>query len=101
MNEQQPIKTQRTVTGHVVSDRMDKTIIVLVERRIKHPMYGKYIIRHSKYHAHDEENQCRIGDKVTIGEVRPLSRTKSWNLLRVHGAEQKQSGSSTNRESDE
>ncbi len=73
----------RTITGRVVSARMDKTITVLAERRVRHPVYGKYIIRSSKFHAHDEENQCRIGDVVTIGETRPLSKTKSWALVRM------------------
>ncbi len=76
-------KNARTVTGKVVSDKMDKTITVLVERRVKHPVYGKYITRSSKMHAHDEANQCKIGDVVTISETRPLSKTKSWTLLRV------------------
>ena len=73
----------RTVTGRVVSDRMNKTVTVLVERRVRHPVYGKYIMRSSKFHAHDEKNQCRIGDMVTIGETRPLAKTKSWALVRV------------------
>ena len=76
-------KTARTVTGKVVSNKMDKTITVLIERRVKHPIYGKYITRSSKIHAHDESNQCQIGDLVTIGETRPLSKTKSWTLVRV------------------
>lgn len=76
-------KGARTATGKVVSDKMDKTITVLIERRVKHPIYGKYITRSSKIHAHDEGNQCKIGDLVTIGETRPLSKTKSWTLLRV------------------
>ena len=73
----------RTVTGKVVSDKMDKSIVVLVERRIKHPIYGKYIRRSSKLHAHDEANDCNIGDKVTIRESRPMSKTKSWILERI------------------
>lgn len=73
----------RTVTGRVVSDKMDKTITVLVERRVKHAMYGKYITRSSKLHAHDEKNECKIGDVVTVYETRPLSKTKTWALLRV------------------
>ncbi len=73
----------RTVTGKVVSDKMDKSIVVLVERRIKHPIYGKYIRRSSKLHAHDEANECNIGDKVTIRESRPMSKTKSWILERI------------------
>ena len=73
----------RTVTGRVVSDKMDKTITVLVERRVRHPMYGKYITKSSKLHAHDEKNECQIGDVVTVYETRPLSKTKTWALLRV------------------
>jgi small subunit ribosomal protein S17 len=73
----------RTVTGKVVSDKMDKTITVMVERRVKHPIYGKIITRSSKLHAHDEANECRIGDLVTISETRPLSKTKTWKLIRI------------------
>ena len=73
----------RTVTGRVVSNKMDKTIVVLVERRVKHPVYGKYISRSSKIHAHDESNQCGIGDTVTVAESRPISRTKTWKLVEV------------------
>ena len=76
-------KTVRTLTGMVVSDKMDKTITVLIERRVKHPIYGKYVKRSTKLHAHDETNQCRIGDKVTISETRPLAKTKSWMLVDV------------------
>lgn len=76
-------KKARTVTGEVVSDKMDKSIVVLVERRIKHPIYGKYIKRSSKLHAHDEANDCNIGDTVTIRETRPMSKTKSWILERI------------------
>lgn len=76
-------KRARTVTGKVVSDKMDKTITVLVERRVRHPIYGKYITRSSKLHAHDEKNECRVGDVVTVYETRPLSRTKTWALLRI------------------
>ncbi|WP_372758663.1 30S ribosomal protein S17 [Litorivivens sp.] len=73
----------RTATGRVVSDKMEKTITVLVERRVKHPVYGKYITKSSKIHAHDENNECKSGDLVTISETRPLSKTKSWTLLRI------------------
>lgn len=76
-------KSARTVTGKVVSDKMDKTITVLVERRVRHPIYGKYLTRSSKLHAHDEKNECKIGDVVTVYETRPLSRTKTWALLRI------------------
>lgn len=73
----------RTATGKVVSDKMNKTITVLIERRVKHPVYGKYITKSTKIHAHDESNQCKSGDMVTISETRPLSKTKSWTLLRI------------------
>lgn len=76
-------KTGRVLSGRVVSDKMDKTITVLVERRVKHPVYGKYITRSSKVHAHDEKNECRTGDLVTVRETRPLSRTKTWTLVSV------------------
>ncbi|AKH68605.1 30S ribosomal protein S17 [Spongiibacter sp. IMCC21906] len=76
-------KSARTATGKVVSDKMDKTITVLLERRVKHPVYGKYITRSSKIHAHDENNECKMGDLVTVCETRPLSKLKSWTLLRV------------------
>jgi small subunit ribosomal protein S17 len=80
MNEQKII---RTVTGRVVSDKMNKTITVLVERQVKHPLYGKYIKRSSKLKAHDENNECRQGDLVAIAECRPISRHKSWRLVEV------------------
>ncbi len=75
--------TARTATGRVVSNKMDKTITVLLERRVKHPVYGKYITRSSKIHAHDENNECGIGDTVVVEETRPISKSKSWKLLRV------------------
>ena len=73
----------RTATGKVVSNKMDKTITVLVERRVKHPVYGKYITRSSKLHAHDEQNKCNIGDTVTVAESRPISKSKTWKLVEV------------------
>ena len=76
-------KRTRIVTGKVVSNKMDKTITVLLERRVKHPVYGKYITRSSRIHAHDENNQCSIGDTVTVAETRPISKSKSWKLLDV------------------
>ena len=76
-------KRTRVVTGKVVSNKMDKTITVLLERRVKHPVYGKYITRSSKVHAHDENNECGVGDTVTVAESRPISRTKTWKLLEV------------------
>jgi small subunit ribosomal protein S17 len=75
--------TGRTVTGTVVSDRMDKTITVRIERRVQHPVYAKIIRRSSKLHAHDENNECRIGDTVTVIECRPLSKTKTWMLKSI------------------
>jgi small subunit ribosomal protein S17 len=76
-------KKARTATGKVVSNKMDKTITVSVERRVKHPVYGKYITRSSKLHAHDEQNVCNIGDTVVVAETRPISKSKTWKLLEV------------------
>lgn len=73
----------RTQTGRVVSDKMDKTITVLIERRVKHPLYGKYVTRSSKVKAHDESNECKAGDLVTISESRPISRHKTWALVKI------------------
>jgi small subunit ribosomal protein S17 len=73
----------RTVTGKVVSDKMDKTITVQTVRRVKHPVYGKYLIKTTKLHAHDEDNQCREGDLVTVAESRPMSKTKTWILVNI------------------
>lgn len=73
----------RTAIGTVVSTRMDKTITVLVERKVPHPLYGKYIKRSRKIHAHDPENECQEGDLVTIEETRPISRTKAWRLKSI------------------
>ena len=75
----------RTIKGKVVSNKMDKTITVLVERRVKHPVYGKYLTRSTKLHAHDEENRCQIGDLVTIRETRPVSKSKTWALVEIVG----------------
>ncbi|WP_308387563.1 30S ribosomal protein S17 [Acidithiobacillus sp. AMEEHan] len=75
----------RSLVGTVVSNRMDKTIVVLVERRIQHPLYKKYIRRSKKFHAHDQENSCQIGDTVRIEECRPISKTKTWRLVSVVG----------------
>lgn len=74
---------QRLLVGRVVSDRMDKTIVVVIERRTQHSLYGKYIRRSTKLKAHDPNNSCRVGDIVEIGESRPVSRNKSWALTRV------------------
>lgn len=81
--ENQQTKEARTLSGKVVSDKMDKTITVLIERRVKHPIYGKYMSKSSKLKAHDEENSCNIGDVVTIAESRPLSKTKTWALVKI------------------
>ena len=75
--------TIRTLQGRVLSDKMDKSITVAIERKVKHPLYGKFIRRTTKIHAHDEQNQCNAGDIVTIRECRPLSKTKSWTLVEV------------------
>lgn len=81
MSEQE--KSTRLVTGRVISDKMDKTITVLVERKVAHPIYKKYMKRSTKLHVHDEKNDCNIGDVVTVTSSRPLSKTKSWNLVEV------------------
>ncbi|MEQ1601941.1 MAG: 30S ribosomal protein S17 [Methylophilaceae bacterium] len=82
-SENQQIKVMRTLTGRVVSDRMDKTVTVLVERKAKHPLIGKVISRSNKFHAHDEGNACKIGDLVIIEESRPLSKTKTWRVSKI------------------
>ena len=74
---------KRTLIGKVVSDKRAKTVTVLVERRVKHPIYGKVVTRSSKYHAHDEDNACKAGDLVEIQASRKLSKTKAWRVLRV------------------
>jgi small subunit ribosomal protein S17 len=73
----------RTVTGRVISDKMDKSITVMVERKVAHPIYGKYVKRSTKLHAHDEQNECNMGDTVSIEECRPISKSKSWRLVKV------------------
>ena len=83
MSETQIEKRQRTLIGKVVSNKMDKTVVVQVERRVKHPIYGKIIIRTNKYKAHDENNQYNEGDTVEIAEGRPISRSKSWSVVRL------------------
>ena len=80
---EQHASNPRTLTGTVVSDRMDKTVVVVVERRVKHPLYGKYITRKSKVHVHDENNECGVGDVVTVCECRPISKTKAWRLASI------------------
>lgn len=79
----QTAKRQRTLIGKIVSNKMDKTVVVRVERRVKHPVYGKIIIRSNRYKAHDETNQYNEGDMVEIAEGRPISRDKSWTVVRL------------------
>ena len=74
---------ERALSGRVTSNKMDKTITVAIERLVKHPVYGKYVRRTTKLHAHDENNECREGDLVTIKQCRPLSKTKAWTLVAV------------------
>ena len=76
-------KAQRTVVGRVVSDKMDKSVSVAIERTIKHPVYGKYIRRTSKVMAHDAANECKPGDRVAIAECKPISKNKSWSVVNV------------------
>jgi len=83
MSEQKIEKIVRALTGTVVSDKMNKTVTVLVERKVKHPLYGKIIRLSKKYHAHDENNAYHPGDIVVIEECRPLSRTKTWSVARL------------------
>ena len=77
------VKAQRTVIGRVVSDKMDKTVSIAIERLVKHPVYGKYIRRTSKLMAHDENNVCKAGDRVTISECRPIAKNKAWRVVDV------------------
>ncbi len=83
-------KVMQTVIGKVISDKMNKTIVVQVERKVKHPLYGKYVRRYSKMYAHDEENTCRTGDVVSIRQSRPLSKTKRWMLVDILKREEQQ-----------
>lgn len=83
MEEKQVRNLRKEKVGVVVSDKMQKSIVVAVKRKLKHPMYGKFLNRTSKFHAHDEENTCNIGDTVRIMETRPLSRTKRWRLVEI------------------
>jgi small subunit ribosomal protein S17 len=76
-------KLTRTLVGKVVSDKMNKTVTVLVERRVQHPLYGKFMLRSKKYHAHDETNQFKEGDTVEIAETRPISKTKAWTVVKL------------------
>jgi small subunit ribosomal protein S17 len=81
MTEQ--VKISRSVMGRVISNKMNKSITVLIEHKVQHPRYGKYVKRTTKLHAHDESNQCQEGDLVTIEECRPIAKTKAWRLLEV------------------
>jgi len=83
MNEEVKPALKRTLIGKVVSDKMEKTVTVLIERHVKHPLYGKIIMRSNKYHAHNEGNTARAGDTVEIQEGRPISKTKAWSVTRV------------------
>ena len=83
MSDNQTEGVARTVTGKVISNKMDKSIVVLIERRVKHPVYGKYVKRSTKIHAHDASNDCLPGDEVTIKEIAPISKTKSWSLVSI------------------
>lgn len=76
-------KFNRTLSGRITSDKANKTVTVLVEWRIKHPLYGKFVTRSKKYHAHDNDNQFSVGDNVLIEECRPLSKTKSWRVVKL------------------
>ena len=73
----------RTLQGRVVSDKMDKSITVVIERRVKHPLYGKFVRKSSKVHAHDENNECQIGDVVVVEQCRPMSKTKAWRFVKL------------------
>ena len=81
MSEEQA--SNRRIQGRVTSDKMDKTITVMIERQVEHPMYGKFIRRSTKVHAHDSNNECRIGDIVMVEQCRPLSRSKTWRLVEI------------------
>ncbi len=83
MSEQQAEISNKAVTGRVISSSMDKSITVLIERRVKHPLYGKFMRRSTKLHAHDEGNLCSAGDMVRVEQCRPLSKTKSWRLVEI------------------
>ena len=82
-NKETQGKVLRTLTGRVISDKMDKTVTVAVERVVKHPVYGKYLKRTTKLQAHDEDNRCKQGDLVAISECRPISKRKAWKLVEV------------------
>lgn len=81
-------KTRKIQIGKVVSDKMDKTVVVAIETRVRHPLYGKIVKRTKKFKAHDEENNCRIGDKVRVMETRPMSKEKCWRVVEILEREQ-------------
>ena len=83
MSQETATTTPKRLTGRVVSDKMNKTVTVIVERMVKHPLYGKYVRKSKKYHAHDEANEYHEGDTVIIEESRPLSKTKSWKVMQL------------------
>ncbi|MGD8207151.1 MAG: 30S ribosomal protein S17 [Thiohalocapsa sp.] len=83
MSEQSEQVANRTATGRVISSAMEKSITLLVERRVKHPLYGKFMRRSTKLHAHDENNECNVGDWVRVEQCRPLSKTKCWRLVEI------------------
>lgn len=83
MNDSVKTSLKRTLVGRVVSNKMDKTVTVLIERRVRHPLYGKIIVRSNKYHAHNEGNVAKAGDTVEIQEGRPISKTKAWTVTKV------------------
>ena len=83
MSETSKTTTRRRLTGRVVGDKMDKTVTVRVDRMVRHPLYGKFVRRTTKYHAHDEANECHTGDTVLIEESRPISKSKTWKVARL------------------
>ena len=83
MSQTETTANKRTLTGRIVSDKMDKTVTVLVERRVKHPLYGKIVTKSKKYHAHDEKNEFKAGDMVLIEECRPIAKTKAWKVSKL------------------
>ena len=83
MSETTKTTTRRRLTGRVVGDKMDKTVTVRVDRMVRHPLYGKFVRRTTKYHAHDEANECHTGDTVLIEESRPISKSKAWKVARL------------------
>lgn len=83
MSETTNTPTRRRLTGRVVGDKMDKTVTVRVDRMVRHPLYGKFVRRTTKYHAHDEANECHTGDTVLIEESRPISKSKAWKVARL------------------